>query len=88
MHCSAKSNIAHRFVNRMHEGNIYCLRGFNVQQNRPTYRILKDSPYIIELDGSTVVTAANADVSGFVRYPFELAEFETLKPTETKYLPG
>ncbi|KAK9050299.1 hypothetical protein SSX86_007279 [Deinandra increscens subsp. villosa] len=85
IHATARSNIAHYFVDKLVEGGVYVLKNFSVQTNRSEYRILKDSRFMIELQGSTVVRKVPGVHEGFVRYPFSLVELEDLQVTGNKY---
>ncbi|KAJ0496752.1 putative nucleic acid-binding protein [Helianthus annuus] len=84
MHCTARNNIAHYFFDKLKEGGVYLLKGFVVQRT-DQYRILKDNPFVIGLNGSTVVKKVDDAGSSFTRYPFLLTAFEELEPTEGKY---
>lgn len=88
MHCTARSNIAHLFVDKLQEGRVYFIGNFKVRPNKDEYRIVKDNDYMIELEGSTYVTKATADVDGFLRYPFQFVEFENLQPMNKIYVIG
>lgn len=88
MHCMSRHNKSYKFVDRLQEGRFYTLTGCKVIPNRKEYRILKDSNFMIELDGSTSVKNANCDNDGFCRHPFQIMPIEELKPTENKYLVG
>ena len=87
MHCTARNNIAHYFFDKLKEGGIYLLKGFIVQST-DQYRILKDSPFVIGLNGSTTVKRVDDASGSFTRYPFLLTAFEDLEPTEGKYFVG
>ncbi|KAJ0507825.1 putative nucleic acid-binding protein [Helianthus annuus] len=54
IHCTARNNIAHYFFDKLKERGVYILKGFTVQRT-DQYRILKDSPFVIWLNGSTTV---------------------------------
>ncbi|KAJ0545400.1 putative nucleic acid-binding protein [Helianthus annuus] len=84
MHCTVRNNIAHYFFDKLKEGGIYLLKGFIVQST-DQYRILKDSPFVIGLNGSTTVKRVDDASGSFTRYPFLLTAFEDLEPTESKY---
>ncbi|XP_035842101.1 replication protein A 70 kDa DNA-binding subunit-like [Helianthus annuus] len=84
MHCTARNNIAHYFFDKLKEGGIYLLKGFTVQ-NTDQYRILKDTPFVIGLNGSTIVKKVDDASGSFTRYPFLLTAFEDLQPTEGKF---
>ncbi|KAK9053094.1 hypothetical protein SSX86_029724 [Deinandra increscens subsp. villosa] len=85
IHATARSNVAHYFVDKLKEGCLYLLKNFTVVKNRPAYRILKDSQYMIELHGSTVFKKVSVDHGGFERYPFQIVQFEDLEVTNNKY---
>lgn len=87
MHCYARSNIAHNFVG-LKEGSVYSIKNFIVQPNKDEYRIIKQDPYILEFDGSTIIRKVSVSPNGFVRYPFELADFDEIEPTNNKNLIG
>ncbi|KAJ0585557.1 putative nucleic acid-binding protein [Helianthus annuus] len=84
IHCTARNNIAHYFFDKLKEGGVYLLKGFTVQRT-DQYRILKDSPFVIWLNGSTTVKRVDDTSGSFTRYPFLLTAFEDLEPTEGKY---
>ncbi|KAK9053320.1 hypothetical protein SSX86_029953 [Deinandra increscens subsp. villosa] len=56
IHATARSNIAHYFVDKLKEGCLYLLKNITVVKNRHAYRVLKDSQYMIELGGHVAVT--------------------------------
>ncbi|KAK9049492.1 hypothetical protein SSX86_031539 [Deinandra increscens subsp. villosa] len=85
IHATARSNVAHYFVDKLKEGCLYLLKNFTVVKNRPAYRILKDSQYMIELQGSTVFKKVSVDHGGFERYHFQIVQFEDLEVTNNKY---
>ncbi|KAK9050091.1 hypothetical protein SSX86_024688 [Deinandra increscens subsp. villosa] len=85
IHATARSNIAHYFVDKLKEGCLYLLKNFTVLNNRPAYRIVKDSRYMIELQGSTVFRKVSVDNGGFDRYPFHIVQFQDLEITDNKY---
>ena len=87
IHCTARNNIAHYFFDKIKEGGVYLLKGFTVQRT-DQYRILKDSPFVIWLNGSTTVKRVDDTSGSFTRYPFLLTAFEDLEPTEGKYFVG
>ena len=87
MHCTARSNIAHNFVG-LKEGSVYSIKNFIVQPNKDDYRIIRHDPYMLEFDGSTTTRKVSVTSDAFVRYPFELADFDEIEPTDNKYLIG
>ncbi|KAL6527601.1 hypothetical protein OROMI_029412 [Orobanche minor] len=86
MHCTAKSNTAHKFVDKLKEGIIYYINDFTVLSNKEDYRIMKDSAYMIEFDGATSMRRSSVKPDGFVRHPFDLIDFDNLQPTNNKFL--
>ncbi|GKC98560.1 hypothetical protein Tco_1168835, partial [Tanacetum coccineum] len=54
--------------------------------NREEYRIFRDDPYMIELDGAASVRRLSVKGGGFVRYPFQLIELASIELTDNKYL--
>ncbi|KAK9080141.1 hypothetical protein SSX86_001816 [Deinandra increscens subsp. villosa] len=64
IHATTQSNIAYYFVDKLKEGGVYLLKNFTVLKNQPEFRILKESPYMIELQGSIVVKKVSRDHGG------------------------
>ncbi|MFS7902005.1 putative nucleic acid-binding protein [Helianthus anomalus] len=87
MHCTARNNIVHYFFDKLKEGGIYLLKGFTVHIT-DQYRILKDNPFVIGLNGSTIVKKVDDASGSFTRYPFLLTTFKDLQPTESKFFVG
>nr|XP_043619011.1 replication protein A 70 kDa DNA-binding subunit C-like [Erigeron canadensis] len=72
LHCFVKAAIAYRFKSLLEEGCLYMMNDFTVLSNPPKYSIMKDAEFMIEIDGSTLVTKQTADVDMFIRHPFQL----------------
>ncbi|GKC53808.1 reverse transcriptase domain-containing protein, partial [Tanacetum coccineum] len=87
MHCTARGNIAHNFL-RLKEGAIYSVKNFTVQPNKDDFRVLRFAHFILEMDGDTFVCRSAVKSNGFACYPFQLVEFDSLEPTNNKYLIG
>ncbi|GKB83428.1 ATP-dependent DNA helicase PIF1-like protein [Tanacetum coccineum] len=85
MHCTTRGNIAHNFL-RLKEGAIYSVKNFTVQPNKDDFRVLRFAHFIVEMDEDTVVRKSSVRPDGFARYPFQLVEFDSLEPTNNKYL--
>ncbi|GJV88797.1 reverse transcriptase domain-containing protein [Tanacetum coccineum] len=85
IHCTAKSNVAHNFL-RLKEGGIYSIKNFVVHRNNEEYRIRKNDGYMIEFDGAASIHKAFVKADDFVRYPFQLVDFDGIEPTDNKYL--
>ncbi|KAL6561315.1 hypothetical protein OROMI_016916 [Orobanche minor] len=86
MHCTAKSNTAHNFVDKLKDDIIYYINDFTVLSNKEDYQITKDSAYMIEFDGATSMRRSSVKPYGFVRHPFDLIDFDNLQPTNNKFL--
>nr|XP_043633588.1 glutathione S-transferase T3-like [Erigeron canadensis] len=85
LHCFVKASIAYRFKPLLEEGCLYMMNDFTVLPNPQKYRIMKDVEFMIEIDGSTLVTKQSDDVDKFIRHPFQLVSFEQIVPTNSKY---
>ncbi|GJW79947.1 reverse transcriptase domain-containing protein [Tanacetum coccineum] len=85
MHSTARGNIAHNFL-RLKEGVIYSVKNYIVQPNKDDFCVLRFAHFIVDMDGDTVVRKSSVRPDGFARYPFQLVEFDSLEPTNNKYL--
>ncbi|GJV06195.1 replication protein A 70 kDa DNA-binding subunit C-like protein [Tanacetum coccineum] len=64
----------------------YLSTDFIVSDAKEEYRILKNDTFMLEFDGSTTIRKAFVKVEGFVRYHFQLVDFDSIEPTNNKYL--
>ncbi|GKF76109.1 hypothetical protein Tco_0225553, partial [Tanacetum coccineum] len=87
MHCTTKGNIRHTFL-RLEEGFIYSVKNFVVQPNKDDFRLMRNADFILEFDGATTSQKAFVKSDGFIRYPFQLVDFDSLEPINNKYLIG
>ncbi|KAL6571824.1 hypothetical protein OROHE_002693 [Orobanche hederae] len=87
IHCTARGNIAHNFL-RLKEGGIYSIKNFVVLPNKEEYRIIKNDVFMLEFDGGTTIRKDMVKPDGFLRHPFQLVDFDTIEPTNNKYLIG
>ncbi|GJT52493.1 RNA-directed DNA polymerase, eukaryota [Tanacetum coccineum] len=85
MHATAQNTIAHNFM-KLKEGGIYSVKKFAVQPNKDEFRVLKNATFMLELDGSTSIQKVFVKPDGFIRFPFEMVDFEHLETTNNKYL--
>nr|GEW18751.1 hypothetical protein [Tanacetum cinerariifolium] len=85
MHATAQNSIAHNFM-KLKEGGIYSVKIFAVQPNKDDLRVLKNATFMLELDGSTTIRKVFVKPGGFIRFPFEMVDFEHLETTNNKYL--
>nr|GEV98705.1 hypothetical protein [Tanacetum cinerariifolium] len=77
--------MSHIFL-RLKEGGIYSVKNFAVKPNMDEYRNLKNDAYMLEFDGSKIVRKASVMSDGFVRYPFQLQDFNDIELSDNKYL--
>nr|GEU93936.1 hypothetical protein [Tanacetum cinerariifolium]GEW70955.1 hypothetical protein [Tanacetum cinerariifolium] len=68
------------------EGGIYSVKNFAVKPNKDEYQILKNDVYMLEFDRSTTIRKASVKAGGFVRYPFQLQDFDGIELSDNKYL--
>ncbi|GJS48644.1 putative ribonuclease H-like domain-containing protein [Tanacetum coccineum] len=87
IHCTAKASIPHNFL-RLKEGDIYSIKNFVVLPNKDEFRILKHDTIMLEFDGETTVQKVSVNGLGFLRYPFQLIDFDRIDPANNKYLIG
>nr|GEU89337.1 hypothetical protein [Tanacetum cinerariifolium] len=66
----------------------YLSTDFVVSDAKEEYRILKNDTIMLEFDGLTTIRKAFVNAEGFFKYPFELVDFDSIKPTNNKYLIG
>ncbi|GJR53061.1 RNA-directed DNA polymerase, eukaryota [Tanacetum coccineum] len=85
MHATAHSTIAHNFL-KLKEGGIYSVKNFAVQANKDKFRVIKNAMFMLELDGATTIGKVSMKPDGFIRFPFELVDFDHLEVTNNKYL--
>ncbi|GJT60042.1 reverse transcriptase domain-containing protein [Tanacetum coccineum] len=83
IHCSAKADVAHNFL-RLKEGSIYSVKKISVKPNKKEYQILKNDAYMLEFDGSTTIRKALVKADGFVRYSFQLQDFDGIESSDNK----
>lgn len=86
MHCIVRSSIAHCVVTKLQIGNIYSIRRFTVEANNELYRVRRDDPYVIQLEGSTIIQKLECSDFGFVRQPFHLKDIEEIAYNGRKFL--
>ncbi|GJU20076.1 replication protein A 70 kDa DNA-binding subunit C-like protein [Tanacetum coccineum] len=85
IHCTAKSNVAHNFL-RLKEGRIYSVKKFVVLLNKDEFWIFKHDMFMLEFDGETTTRKVSTDPLGYLRYPFQLMDFDRIQPANNKYL--
>nr|GEX24502.1 hypothetical protein [Tanacetum cinerariifolium] len=83
--CTAKSNVAHNFL-RLKEGGIYYVKNSVVLPNKDEFRIFKHDMFMLEFEWETTTRKVSADPVGYLRYPFQLMDFDHIKPANNKYL--
>ncbi|GJR09151.1 zinc finger, CCHC-type containing protein [Tanacetum coccineum] len=85
IHCTAKSNVAHNFL-RLKEGGIYAVKNFVVLPNKDEFWIFKHDMFMLDFDGETTTRKVSADPLSYLRYPFQLMDFDQIEPANNKYL--
>ncbi|GJY99326.1 ATP-dependent DNA helicase PIF1-like protein [Tanacetum coccineum] len=85
MHATVRNSIAHNFM-KLKECGIYSVKIFAIQPNKDEFRVLKNATFMLELDGSTTIRKVFVKPDGFIRFPFEMVDFEHLETTNNKYL--
>nr|GEW31666.1 hypothetical protein CTI12_AA222900 [Tanacetum cinerariifolium] len=87
IHCTAKSNVAHNFL-RPKEGGIYSVKNFVVLPNKDEFWIFKPHMFMLEFDGETTARKVSADPHDYLRYPFQMMDFDKIELANNKYLIG
>ncbi|GJZ27765.1 replication protein A 70 kDa DNA-binding subunit C-like protein [Tanacetum coccineum] len=87
IHCTAKATIAHNFL-RLKEGGIFLIKNFVVLPNKDEFRVFRHDMFMLEFDGSTTIRKVSANSVGFVRYTFQLVDFDDIELTNNKYMIG
>ncbi|GJX03348.1 ATP-dependent DNA helicase PIF7-like protein [Tanacetum coccineum] len=85
IHCTAKGTVAHNFLH-LKEGGIYSIKNFIVHPNKDDFRIMKHATFMLEFDGATAIRKVVVSDIGFLRYPFQLVDFDLIEATNNKYL--
>ncbi|GKB05874.1 54S ribosomal protein L19, mitochondrial [Tanacetum coccineum] len=83
IHCTAKATIAHNFL-RLKEGGIFLIKNFAVLPNKNEFRVFRHDMFMLEFDGSTTIRKVSANNVGFVRYTFQLVDFDDTELTNNK----
>ncbi|GKC03624.1 zf-CCHC domain-containing protein [Tanacetum coccineum] len=87
IHCTARGSIAHNFL-RLKEGSVYSIKNFVMHPNKDEFRIMKNDTFMLEFDGSTTIRKVSVSTVSFIRYPFQMVDFDWLEATNNKYLIG
>ncbi|GJV44874.1 hypothetical protein Tco_1429410 [Tanacetum coccineum] len=82
----AEGNCSAQFSQTKRRSHLFNKKNFVVKPNKEEYRILKNDAFMLEFDGSTTIRKAFVKAEGFVRYPFQLVDFDSIEPTNNKYL--
>ncbi|GJS19121.1 hypothetical protein Tco_0447753 [Tanacetum coccineum] len=70
-----QGSIAHNFL-RLKEGSVYSIKNFVVHPNKDEFRIMKNDTFMLEFDGSTTIRKVSVSTVGFIRYPFQMVDFD------------
>nr|GEW37113.1 hypothetical protein [Tanacetum cinerariifolium] len=82
---SAKATIAHNFL-RLKGGGIFLIKNFVVRPNKDEFRVFRHDMFMLEFDGSTTIRKVFANGVDFVRYTFQLVDFDDIELTNNKYM--
>ncbi|GJU61121.1 replication protein A 70 kDa DNA-binding subunit C-like protein [Tanacetum coccineum] len=85
IHCTAKATIAHNFL-RLKEGGNFLIKNFVVLPNKDKFWVFRHDMFMLEFDGLTTIRKVSANSVGFVRYTFQLVNFDDIKLTNNKYM--
>nr|GEZ57281.1 hypothetical protein [Tanacetum cinerariifolium] len=69
--------MAHNFL-RLKEGGIYAVKSFVVLPNKDEFQIFKQHMFMLEFDGETTARKVSVDPHGYLRYPFQLMDFNNV----------
>nr|GEW45214.1 ATP-dependent DNA helicase PIF7-like [Tanacetum cinerariifolium] len=76
----------YQFCGLRFHGGIYSIKNFIVHPNKDDFRVVKHATFMREFDGATTICKAAVSDIGFLRYPFQLVDFDRIKPTNNNYL--
>nr|GEY18006.1 hypothetical protein [Tanacetum cinerariifolium] len=68
------------------KGGIYNVKNFVVLPNKDEFWIFKPHMFMLEFDGETIARKVSADLHDYLRYPFQLMDFDKIKLANNKYL--
>ncbi|GJR74299.1 replication protein A 70 kDa DNA-binding subunit C-like protein [Tanacetum coccineum] len=85
IHCTAKATIAHNFL-RLKEGGVFLIKNFAVRPNKDEFWVFRHDMFMLEFDGSTTIRKVSANGVGFVRYTFQLVDFDDIELINNKYM--
>nr|GEW23842.1 hypothetical protein [Tanacetum cinerariifolium] len=85
IHCTAKATISYNFL-RLKEGGIFLIKNFAVLPNKDEFWVFKHDMFMLEFKGSTTISKVSANSVGFVRYTFQLVDFDDIELTNNKYM--
>ncbi|GJT14440.1 retrovirus-related pol polyprotein from transposon TNT 1-94 [Tanacetum coccineum] len=85
IHCTAKATISHNFL-RLKEGRIFLIKNFAVRPNKDEFWVFRHDMFMLEFDRSTTIRKVSANSVGFVRYTFQLVDFDDIDLINNKYM--
>ncbi|GJY18962.1 replication protein A 70 kDa DNA-binding subunit C-like protein [Tanacetum coccineum] len=84
IHCTAKATIAHNFLRL--KGGIFLIKNFAVLPNKDEFWVFRHDMFMLEFDGSTTIRKVFANSVGYVRYTFQLVDFDDIELTNNMYM--
>ncbi|GKC09841.1 hypothetical protein Tco_1001451 [Tanacetum coccineum] len=63
-------------------------KNFVVLPNKDEFWVFRHDMLMLEFDGSTTIRKGSANIAGFVRYTFQLVDFDDIELTNNKYMIG
>ncbi|GJZ68750.1 replication protein A 70 kDa DNA-binding subunit C-like protein [Tanacetum coccineum] len=61
-------------------------KNFAVRPNKDEFWVFRHDMFMLEFDGSTTIRKVSVNSVGFVRYTFELVDFDDIELTNNKYI--
>ncbi|VFQ71645.1 unnamed protein product [Cuscuta campestris] len=71
-----KGNLSHLFRNTIVEGGIYSINNFGVTENRNSFRVVGDSKIMIQMNATSIVRPAPAQVTDIPLHRFDFLDFD------------
>nr|GEX17434.1 hypothetical protein [Tanacetum cinerariifolium] len=68
------------------EGGIFLIKNFVVRPNKDEFRVFRHDLFMLEFHCSTTIRKVSANGVGFVRYTFQLVDFDDIELTNNNYM--
>ncbi|GJT14443.1 DNA helicase PIF1, ATP-dependent [Tanacetum coccineum] len=70
------------------ERGIFLIKNFAVRPNKDEFWVFRHDMFMLEFDRSTTIRKVSANSVGFVRYTFQLVDFDDIELINNKYMIG